>query len=74
MALEGLNKVKEQAAKVKDPKLSAETPADDLPLKVPAVYWLSLRGYEPATVAAGLPIPVLVLSRRAGLPGAGQRF
>jgi uncharacterized protein len=61
-ATEHLNKIKEQAAKVKDPKLSSETPADDLPLKVPAAYWLSLRGYEPAKVAAGLSMPVLVLS------------
>jgi dienelactone hydrolase len=62
VALDRLAKVKEQAAKVKDAKLSAETPADQLPLGMPAVYWLSLRGYEPATAAAGLSIPVLVLS------------
>jgi dienelactone hydrolase len=61
-AIERLTKIKEQAAKVKDPKLSAETPTADLPLGVPAGYWLSLRGYEPATVAAGLSIPILVLS------------
>jgi dienelactone hydrolase len=62
VVMERLAKVKEQAAKVKDPKLSAETPPADLPLGVPAAYWLSLRGYEPATVAAGLSMPVLVLS------------
>ena len=62
VAMERLNKIKEQVAKIKDPKLSPQTPTDDLPFKVPAVYWLSLRGYDPPTVAAGLSIPVLVLS------------
>jgi dienelactone hydrolase len=61
-ATERLNKIKEQVAKIKDPKLSAETPSDDLPFKVPAAYWLSLRGYDPAATAAGLSMPVLVLS------------
>ena len=62
VVMEQLNKVKEQAAKVKDPKLSAKTPKTELPLGVPAAYWLSLRGYEPTKVAAGLSTPVLVLS------------
>ncbi len=62
VVMERLNKAKEQAAKVKDPKLSAETPTTELPLGVPAAYWLSLRGHEPTTVAAGLTIPILVLS------------
>jgi fermentation-respiration switch protein FrsA (DUF1100 family) len=61
VALERLTKVREQAAKVKDPKLSPETPASELPLRVPAAYWLGLRGYDPAAVAAGLTLPVLVL-------------
>jgi dienelactone hydrolase len=62
VVMERLDKVKAAAAKVKDPKLSPETPAAELPLGVRAEYWLSLRGYEPATVAAGLSMPVLVLS------------
>jgi uncharacterized protein len=61
MVLERLTKVKEQAKRVKDPKLSPDTAADQLPLNLPASYWLSLRGYEPATVAAGLTTPILVL-------------
>src|SRR5439155_1059072 len=52
VVMERLTKVKEQAAKVKDAKLSAETPAAELPLGVPAAYWLSLRGYGPAAAAA----------------------
>jgi dienelactone hydrolase len=62
VVMDRIDKVKAAAAKVKDPKLSAETPAAELPLGVPAAYWLSLRGYEPATVAAGLSTRVLVLS------------
>jgi dienelactone hydrolase len=61
VVMEKLAKLKEEAAKVKDPKLSVETPAKELPFGVPASYWLSLRGYEPAAVAAGLAVPVLVL-------------
>jgi dienelactone hydrolase len=62
VVLEKVNALKEQAAKVKDPKLTAETPAKELPLGIPAAYWLSIHGYEPARVAAGLSMKVLVLS------------
>jgi dienelactone hydrolase len=61
-ATEQINKIKEQVARIKDPKLSPDTPADQLPFKVPAAYWLSLRGYDSAATAAGLTMPVLVLS------------
>lgn len=61
IVLEKLTKVKQQAAKVKDPKLSPDTPADQLPLNQPATYWLSFRGYEPAKVAGGLNTPMLIL-------------
>jgi dienelactone hydrolase len=59
--LDKVQKIKDQAAKVKAPDLSPDTPADQLPLGQPAAYWLSVRGYEPAAVAAGLSVPVLVL-------------
>lgn len=35
--------------------------ANELPLNVPAPYWLSLRGYDPVAVATELPQPLLVL-------------
>jgi fermentation-respiration switch protein FrsA (DUF1100 family) len=60
-AKERLAKIKEQVARVKDPKLSPDTPAAELPLGAPAAYWLSFRGYDPAAVAAALKMPVLVL-------------
>src|SRR5262249_1111697 len=56
-----LDKLKEQVARVKDAKLSADTPAADLPLHVPAAYWLSLREVRPAETAAGLKQPMLIL-------------
>jgi hypothetical protein len=56
-----LEQLKSQVAKVKDPKLSAETPASDLPLGTPAAYWLDLRGYNPAEAARELSQPMLIL-------------
>jgi fermentation-respiration switch protein FrsA (DUF1100 family) len=56
-----LEKLKKQVAKVKDPRLAADTPAEELPLGLPAPYWLALRGYDPAVTAARLSAPLLVL-------------
>jgi dienelactone hydrolase len=57
----GLEQLKSQVAKVKDPRLSAETSAADLPLGIPAAYWLDLRGYQPAETAKELTQPMLIL-------------
>ena len=57
-----LEKLKQQAARVKDPNLSSDTPATELPLGiVPASYWLDLRGYNPAEMARELTRPMLIL-------------
>jgi fermentation-respiration switch protein FrsA (DUF1100 family) len=53
--------LREQVARVKDPDLSADTPSDQLLLGVPAGYWLDLRDYRPAELAATLPLPMLIL-------------
>lgn len=53
--------VKRQVALVKSEKLSKDTSRDDLPLRIPAAYWLDLRGYEPALVASTLTQPMLIL-------------
>lgn len=50
-----------QAHLVDSPDLTPDTPAGDLPLGVPATYWLDLRGYDPAAAAAALHKPILVL-------------
>jgi dienelactone hydrolase len=56
-----LDVITRQAQAVDDPTLSDATPASDLPFGVPARYWLDLRGYEPATAAAALRKPVLIV-------------
>lgn len=56
-----LERLKAQAAKVKDASLSEKTPSSELPRGFPACYWLSLRGYDPAAEAKKLGCPILVL-------------
>lgn len=56
-----LKKIEKQVAKVKDPNLSADTPSTDLPLGIPAAYWLDLRNYSPAQQAKELSMPMLIL-------------
>jgi len=56
-----LELTKQQVARAKDPALSAETPATELPLGTPASYWLDLRTYDPLATVAGLGKRVLVL-------------
>jgi fermentation-respiration switch protein FrsA (DUF1100 family) len=50
-----------QVTKVKSADLTADTPASELPLGVPAAYWLDLRAYDPGATAAALGIPILVV-------------
>jgi dipeptidyl aminopeptidase/acylaminoacyl peptidase len=57
---DALAEVKKRVARVKAGKLS-EVPATDLPLDMPASYWVWMRAYDPAATAAGLRRPVLVL-------------
>ncbi len=51
----------EKARRVERPDLSPSTPADELPLGAPAPYWLDLRDYDPAALAATLGKPMLIL-------------
>lgn len=50
--------LKAQVALAESPGLSPTTPASELPLSIPASYWLDLRTYHPVTVAATLKIPM----------------
>lgn len=53
-----IDELKAEAAKIEDPKLSAE----GLPIMgAPRSYWLDLRGYHPPTVAKQIKHPLLVL-------------
>ena len=56
-----IEKIKEQVADVKNPTLSPAAESSKLPLGMPAKYWLDLRGYDPAAVAAKLQAPMLIL-------------
>ena len=56
-----LKEIEQQVANVKSAKLSEDTPKSELPLGVPAKYWLDLRGYDPATSAKELSKPMLIL-------------
>jgi len=58
---EQLDKLKRQVASVKDPKLSQATPASDLPLSLPARYWLDLRSYDLKKTVDALAQPMLIL-------------
>ncbi len=53
--------IRSQVARVKDPKLTVATPSTDLPLGIPARYWLDLRGYNPPKVALTLKQPMLIV-------------
>jgi dienelactone hydrolase len=46
---------------VRSPELKAESEVTVLGTPLPGSYWLDLRGYDPAQLAAGLRIPVRVL-------------
>jgi uncharacterized protein len=58
---EELDKLKKQVARVKDPKLAVDVPAAELPLNIPAPYWLDLRAYDPRATATRLKQPMLIL-------------
>lgn len=47
-----------QVALAQSPGLTPSTPASELPVGVPASYWLDLRTYDPLAAAAGLAIPM----------------
>ena len=49
------------ARQIRSPDLAAGTIVDFLGAKIPGSYWLDLRGYHPAELAASLQIRMLVL-------------
>ncbi len=48
-----------EVALAESASLSPSTPASELPLGIPASYWLDLRSYDPLTTAAELDLPML---------------
>jgi dienelactone hydrolase len=60
-AEDALEAITRQAAMVDSPELSPTTPASELPFGLSGSYWLDLRGYDPASAAATLNKPMLIL-------------
>lgn len=60
-AKQQLERIKEQAARVKRLTGASGVSSDQLPLGVPAAYWLDLRGYDPAATAREFARPLLIL-------------
>lgn len=58
---EKIDEIAKQVEFVKSPDLSLETTAKELPLGIPASYWLDLRGYDAAERAQTLKKPLLIL-------------
>ncbi|WP_278469969.1 alpha/beta hydrolase [Gimesia maris] len=56
-----LQDLEKQVAMVKSLDLKPETPAGQLPLGIPASYWLALRDYDAAERAKTLQMPLLIL-------------
>ncbi|MCU0483420.1 MAG: alpha/beta fold hydrolase [Chloroflexi bacterium] len=53
--------IEQQVARALSPALALDTPATDLPLGVPAAYWLDLQGYDALAAAAALDLPMLLI-------------
>jgi dienelactone hydrolase len=56
-----VGKLKAQAEKLKDRKLSVDTPAEELPFGVTGAYWLSTRDLAPVETALKVRQPLLIL-------------
>jgi len=55
-----LETVRAQAALAESPDLSPSTPSSELPLGIPAAYWLDLQTYDQLATAQNLPIPIFL--------------
>ena len=53
--------LKKKIARLKTGELTPSTPSEELPLGIPAVYWLDLKGYMPQALAAESTRPLLIL-------------
>lgn len=69
-----LDTLRQQVARVKDPTLSLDSLASDLPLGIPASYWLDLRGYNPSQMAKTLKQPMLILQGESDYQVSMQDF
>jgi len=56
-----INEIKTQVELVKSESLTEDTMREQLPLNIPASYWLYLKKYEPVKTLKKLKIPVLIM-------------
>jgi fermentation-respiration switch protein FrsA (DUF1100 family) len=56
-----MDEIKKQIDLVKDETLTEDTMRENLPLNIPASYWLYLRKYDPVKTLKKLKLPVLIL-------------
>jgi uncharacterized protein len=56
-----LDVLREKIERVKNADLPDETPASELPLNIPVVYWKDLNSYNPSEVVKNLNMPILVI-------------
>ncbi len=56
-----INEIKAQVDLVKSESLTQDTMREQLPLNIPASYWLYLKKYEPVKTLKKLKIPVLIM-------------
>lgn len=54
-------RTEEQVAKVKSAELSSKMSVGELPLRIPAAYWLDLRDFDPPAAAKSSTVPLLFL-------------
>ncbi len=59
-AAAAMDTIRAQVSLAESPALVPSTPASQLPLGVPAAYWLDLRTYDPLMTVAGLSMPIFV--------------
>ncbi|MBI2270249.1 MAG: DUF3887 domain-containing protein [Bacteroidetes bacterium] len=58
---EQLEKMKSKVKYLKENTLTLQTPSSDLPLGIPAAYWMDLKKYNPVETLKKLTLPVLIL-------------
>lgn len=56
-----IQELKQKITRLKQGELSSETPPEELPMGIPAVYWLDLKGYMPHVLASEISLPFLIL-------------
>ena len=71
---ETLELLKKAVMLVKSEQLTADTPASELPLGVPASYWLDLRQHDPVKEAQQISVPMVFMQGERDYQVTGADF